>query len=327
MHQPSESSLAAFLITMSRELLAIASRYESATQGQSAATVARVNARLEEALERMLGDLRDFYERREGGGSIQAQMEVRRSQELKNILQRINPDNEGYYEDQYTDLLSTASQDGSTLANELISSRGGDDVVGSFSNIPFEAIVFQSRDGAERLHRHTAKFQDSASAVIELGLTTGKGAEWMEKELRNKLGVVKHSAETIARTEVNSALNDAAQARYGQAGLMVQVIATPSTALCPYCAARNGNVYKAGVLRIPLHPRCRCLSLPWSKKWQKNGLTSDSFIRDYHKERLKELRSQGLTPNYTGVSPFEKMAGLKKPPKPAWTPRVATAKP
>jgi SPP1 gp7 family putative phage head morphogenesis protein len=304
---------------MGKKQFAIATRYDRALAKEEDATIARVNTQLEQAFSSINGDLTTYYENLQGEGSLTAQMRVRRSEELKTVLTRIDPSRGAQYEREFEQLITTATQTGRTLGDELLTSYQSD-LVGQFTNIPYQAIAAQARDGAIRLSKHTEAFQDKASAVIEMGLVQGKSSKWMQRELRNQLGVTKSKAESIARTESASAFNSAAQARYKAGGVDgIQVMTTPSDRVCPFCAARNGNVYKHGAIAVPFHVRCRCILLPWSPDWQRLGLTDDEFVKDYREKGLKDLRSLGLQPDY-GLAPFERANKVKTVPVAMWKP-------
>ena len=311
---------------MGKKQFAIATRYDRALAKEENATIARVNTRLEQAFSSINGELTTYYENLQGEGSLTAQMRVRRSEELKTVLTRIDPSRGAQYEREFEQLITTATQTGRTLGDELLTSYQSD-LVGQFTNIPYQAIAAQARDGAIRLSKHTEAFQDKASAVIEMGLVQGKSSKWMQRELRNQLGVTKSKAESIARTESASAFNSAAQARYKAGGVDgIQVMITPSDRVCPFCAARNGNVYKHGAIAVPFHVRCRCILLPYDASWQRLGLTDDEFVKDYREKGLKDLRSLGLQPDY-GLAPFERANKVKAVPVAMWKPGEAVLNP
>jgi SPP1 gp7 family putative phage head morphogenesis protein len=302
-------------------LLATIDVYDKAMDNAEAATVKRVNQRLTQALGNIRDDLTTYYESLEQQGSLAAQMQVRRSEELSALLGQIDPEYDSYYQDEFTALLETANQTGTLLGDELLASYGANSLVGSFTTIPYAAIANQASQGLVRLSRHTATFRDTASGVIELGLIQGKGAKWMQKQLEKSLDITKKKAEDIARTETSSALNAAAEQRYAAAGITkVQLLITPSQNVCPYCAARNGAVFDLGKLKVPLHVRCRCLLVPYDDAWAKAGLVDEKFIIGYHNKGIAELRKNGLEPDYTGAAPFERANKLPIP-KTAWTPR------
>lgn len=304
------------------ELLAIIDRYDRATDKQEAATIKRINDRLLDALLSINGQLEDYYTGLATQGSLAAQMQVRRSEELAALLSQIDPLNDSFYQTELDSLLRTTNLAGTELADELISSYGAQSAVGSFSTVPYAAIANQASDGLKRLGNHTDAFKSTASAVIEQGLIQGKGAKWMQRQLQKSLtGITAKKAEDIARTEASSALNAAAEQRYAGAGIKyVQLIITPSQRVCPYCAGRNGAVFELGKLRVPLHVRCRCQLLPYEKRWAEMGLVDAEFIINYHNKGIAELRKNGMQPKYTEQAPFEKSNKLPAP-KMIWSPR------
>jgi SPP1 gp7 family putative phage head morphogenesis protein len=294
-------------------------KYDRALAEQEASTIARVNERLEQSYAAISQDLTTYYEQLQTEGSLAAQLQVRRSEELSGLLSQVAPD--GFYDLEFELLTSTASDYGSTLGDELLKSYGAQSVVGSFATIPYAALVNQAAEGVKRLSNHTDTFASNASAIIEQGLIRGQGAKWMQRQLEQQFGVVKHKAETIARTEASSAFNAAAQQRYAAADIKyVQLLITPSDRVCPFCAGRNGAVFELGKLKVPLHPRCRCMILPYDKAWSDAGLTDDAFVIGYHDKGVAELRKNGMEPDYDGQAPFEK-ANKVPAPKTVWTPR------
>ncbi|NER83922.1 MAG: hypothetical protein F6K42_31145, partial [Leptolyngbya sp. SIO1D8] len=189
-----------------------------------------------------------------------------------------------------------------------------------FTGIPVEAVANQASEGVRRLHRYSEDFRDKASVIVGQGLIQGWGAARVATALRTELGVAKGKAETLARTEVMSALNQSAIARYQQNGIgHFQWWISPSEGLCQFCASRNGNVYKVEDAIIPAHPRCRCFAAPYRLEWQQKGLTDDAFAAQYRQEGLEQLEKNGLKPN-NGLTPFERAAKLDNPPQLVWKP-------
>jgi len=306
---------------LSDEVAALISRYDRAIERDTVSTVKEISAALDRAFRNLSADLTEWYSDNADIGSIRARLEVRRSQRLKQILTRINPNNGRDYEEMFESLLVQGNASGTDLATELLTARSNQDYE-SFGDIPFDALANQARDGARRLRNHTDDFISTAQAAVEEAIIRGQGARALTRQLKKSLGTTKSKAEMIARTELSSSYNGAAYARYERAGVKYfQWMAVPSHTLCPFCAGRNGNVYRIGVAKIPAHPRCRCYSLPYSPKWRKDGLIDDQWFVEYHKKRVAELGTFGLRPNYTDPTPFEKYDGKRKAPRPYWTPR------
>ena len=307
-----------------RDALKIANRYDRAIEELEAEAVAQLNAALDAVYRDLERELRASYTQLQSqGGLIAAQRKLLIEDELGELLRLSSPIQGERYEQIYNDLLQSTSVNGSTMADELIAAIDSEWPIAQFARIPIEAVAFQARDGRNRLSRHSDEFADRASAVVEQGLIQGWGPNRVADILRRELGITKGKAQTIARTEVSSAFNQAAEQRYKDNGIeYFQWIVTPNEGLCPYCSARNGKVYKLGKARIPGHPRCLCISLPWSKEWQKAGLTDDEFIEDYRDRNIAALRADGQQPN-NGPTYWEKKAGLTQAPRPVWVPGVS----
>jgi len=308
----------------------LADEYQQALKGQTEDLEVAIHQSLEEGFDAILGDLEDFYNGNKHLSSLEVQTTLRRSEKLAQLLRAI--EYPGQYEshvERFTEAYIGASEQGAAMGSEIPLVRGAsaEDIPSDdFSDVPFDAIVAQARDGADRLRNHQQTFIQGANAAVIESLVRGSGTRELKRQLREHLGKTKSKADQIARTEMVSALNTAAEARYARGNIKYfQSIATPSTTLCPFCAARNGNVYKLGDASIPYHPSGRCTSVAWDPKWQKGGGTDDTFIEKYRADRIAELRALGYEPNY-GVAPFEKMAGRSKPPKPFWIPGQAVKK-
>jgi SPP1 gp7 family putative phage head morphogenesis protein len=301
--------------------LKLIDRYNRSTAGLEAAVIERIDTALDSAYRELERELRQVYPRIQGQGDLlPTQRKLLLLSELGELLQVVRPEQQAEYEAMLTEALKVANQSGATLGEQLIKAFEPDAQIKSFAGVPIEAVAMQARDGTQRLYRHSEDFRNRASAVVEQGLIQGWGAAKVAGVLRSELGTTKSKTETIARTEILSSLNDAAQQTYQDNDIeLVQLIATADDRLCPTCSFRNGFVYPVGKIRVPLHPRCRCYVLPFKAAWQQLGLTNDTFTQKFRQQGLTELKAQGLEPN-KGLSPFEKMAKLNAPPQPVWMP-------
>ncbi len=302
-----------------RDALQLMERYDQAIAGLESATVDRLHSAMDRAYRDLERELRTTYPAIASNQTLLAsQRKVLLLEQLGEALQVVRPDQAKYYQQSLQAALQTANQTGRTMADELAAAVQPNVGVAELSTIPIEAAALQARDGWERLRRHSEDFRGRAGAIVEQGLIQGWGPAKVADLLRSELAVTKSKAESIARTETLSALNDAAQQRYQQNGIEgVQVICTIGD-VCKFCVARNTQVYPVGKIRVPFHVRCRCILLPWKPGWQEKGLTDDAFIKEYQDQRLKDLDKLGGKPD-RGLTPFEKAAGLTEPPKPLWT--------
>ncbi|MEM9486504.1 MAG: minor capsid protein [Cyanobacteria bacterium P01_F01_bin.116] len=304
-----------------RSAFELAERYDRAVNRLESDAISRLNTALDASYQQLEDQLRQSYSRLQTDGSlIASQRRLLITDELGELLDLVKSSDEATYEAFLQELVQASDETGGTMAGQLIQAIQANYPLSDFARIQIEAAALQARDGVQRLRKHSDEFRGRASAAIEQGLIQGWGPGRVADVLRTELGATKGKAETIARTEISSALNDAAQQRYQDNGIEgMQLIVTPSEGLCPFCAARNGRVYKVGEMRVPLHPRCRCLLLPWSRAWQQSGLTDDAFIQDYRDRNLQALREDGQAPAH-GPTYWEKKAGLEKAPKPIWSP-------
>ena len=304
------------------EIQALVDRVDRASAKLEQAEIDRLHRIMDGAFAAMVRELRTAYPELQSVGSlVAAQRKTLVLERLGKTLDLLNPDDKGIYERQFQELLSTANAQGGTLADELLNlyESGAATELAPFTGINIEAIANQASEGVRRLYRHSEDFRDQASTIGGRGLTQGWGARKVERALRSQMGLAKGKAETIARTEVQAALNNGAIARYEQAGIEYVQWMAQASEVCPYCMARNMRVYKRKDVIYPLHPRDRCTLLPFKPEWQADGLTDDVFAAEYRQRGLDELAKRGGKPN-SGITRFEKKAGLTTAPKAVWSP-------
>ena len=163
--------------------------------------------------------------------------------------------------------------------------------------------------------------------AVEFHLAQGDSWRNLEKTLKDSLEFAKNRAETVARTEMASAMVEGAKMRYQEEGIeYVQWNATGSSRTCGYCAPREGKVYELGKTVCPAHPNCRCALTPWDPDWQELGIASAEEDAKQRDEVLEELEAAGKKP-INSASPFERALGLEEPPGVIWEPSAITKKP
>lgn len=301
----------------------IIERADRVLNGLESETIQRVGAVLDaayNALEQQL--LRQYpnYTAESQPNLLGNQRALLLADQLKDLLPLFTAQTKKQIQARFKKLLQTSSQQGTQLSSELMALLGGDSFVKSTATIPIEAIGIAADLAYNRLEKHGADFAGRATALITMGLTQGWGVQRVAREMRSVLGIAKGRAEVIVRTETMNALNGASQQNYQQNGIeQVQVIGTADSRICRYCAGRNGNVYELGKITVPIHPRCRCYLAPFSMEWLRLGLTDAQWLEDFREEGIRLLAAQGQQPE-TGVSPFEKAAGMTNPPPVLWQP-------
>jgi SPP1 gp7 family putative phage head morphogenesis protein len=284
--------------------------------------ITRIEAALEASyrqLERQILARYPQYSSAAKPGLLATQRALLLMDELKELLPLFNAKLGAQIQQEFKQLLELASQEGISLSTELMRLQGGESFVTSTAAIPIETVAIAAEQSYRRLEKHGAEFAGKATALINQGLIQGWGPQRMIPELRRQLGITKGRAQAIARTEVMNAQNQAAQQNYQKNGIaFVQSISTRDDRTCPLCVGRTGNVYKLGTVQVPYHVLCRCFLQPWKREWMELGLTNDRWINEFKTAAIQELKASGKQPD-NGLSPFEKAAGLTKPPEIEWS--------
>lgn len=301
-------------------------RYDAATSALDSAVTDRISASLDASFRNLIRELEVQYPTWQSQGSLYAsQRRLLLVTELGGLLSMIKPQDLPTYQELLQEALQLSHTTGATLADELIRATDPGYPLADFTTIPIEAAVAQARDGVGRLYRYSEEFRTAASGIVEAGLIQGWGTKRVQGLLERELGVAKSKAETLARTEILSALNTASQERYQRAGVeWVQVFLSPSEASCSFCVARHGNIYEAAAISVPFHPRCRCLVCPAKASWQQQGLTDDAAVEASRAAIVAEFEAQGGRLD-NGATFWEKKAGLTAAPTPVWKPGDAIA--
>lgn len=307
---------------MNPDVLALAERYDGLARDLEEKAIARLDSAIDASYRELEREFLRQYPKIQSEGSLLAtQRRAVLINDLNTLLQIIRPEDGEAYQQMFEGLITTSGGLGGDLGGALIRAIAPGSFVRAFAGINLEAAALQARDGVRRLYRYNDEFKSKASAIVEQGLIQGWGARRVAGVLADEMGIAKYNAERIARTEVLSALNDSAQMRYQQNNVEGVQWLTTRGEVCPYCVARNMQVYEVGKVRMPAHPFCRCIWLPWRREWQELGLTDDAFSNEYVRDRLADLRAQGKEPN-PGLTPFERAAKLTEPPTPIWKPTI-----
>lgn len=302
--------------------IALTDRAYSVLSEVEESTTAQIQSTLETSYKQLEKQLLKQYSQYTSGAKpdlLPSQRTLLLLQDLQELLPIVNPKNAATYQEQFQKLGEKASKIGVDLGKQIVELQEGKKLNPSRQSggVPIEAIAFAARDSTQRLQKHGADFAQKSSAIIQLGLTQNWGGQKTAQLLRQELGVTKTRADTIVRTESASAMVAGQQYSYKAAGFGQFFQFMTAGGSCGICGARNMNVYESTASRPPLHPRCRCTTLPWSKDWQELGLTNDVWAVEYVDNTAATLS----TPLDPGLAPFEKANGLTAPPTPAWTVR------
>lgn len=301
-------------------LLNLIERYDRTIAQLEDSVIAEIERNLDASFRTLEQEFRRAYARYLEGGTLTATIQTAAlMEELGTFLEIIRPEMAAEYEQLFRDAMSLASGLGDSMGVATVAEIDPGFDLGTFQGVPVEVIAAQARDATERLYRYNDEMRSAISGIVQVGFGSGWGANRVAQQLRIELGVTKTKAETLARTEMMSAVNTAAEARYNAAGLFVQVLNSPSEGLCGLCAARNGNVYRVGQVRVPFHPRCRCTIVPFSPGWLKDGLVDTEWLKDYRSKGLEQAKANGFIPDYR-ASYWERKAGAEQAPEPVWRP-------
>lgn len=186
-------------------------------------------------------------------------------QEFRQLVPSFRFDRVDAYDRLLRDLVRQASSRGISVADEL-TQRMAPERARIDVSIPLEATVAAAAQAKGYLRKHGERFASTSAEIVSQGIAEGRPTGNMIEDMRSRLGVVKSRAETIVRTESLRAYNQASNTYYAAQGIdLVSFYATSDDRSCPICTARAGRIYKRSEIKVPLHPRCRCVLSPWDQ--------------------------------------------------------------
>lgn len=186
--------------------------------------------------------------------------------------------------------------------------------------IPADALDFirHRRDLGRFFERDQV---DTVRRILAQGLEEGWPTKRVEDELRRQLvGVSRHRAHTIARTEATTAFNQGRLAMFQQSGgyvVAVQFSAILDTRTTEMCRARHGLVLALEDAALaantpPLHYSCRSYLLPISR-YQLEKLGGGDFLAA---ERAKVEGLPRPLPGFDQPEPPVEPTPAPAPPRP-----------
>ncbi len=211
--------------------------------------------------------------------------------------------------------------------------------------LDLRAIQAQVDGALQRLNRYSLEAIEKVNDAIVEGLVAGRNPTRVAYDVRTAItgdprarellapgidsrgrkrlmlrkGGLAFQAETIARTEMLSAVNASRMSEYTAAGVQHVVwIATPDEFVCEHCGGRSGRTYRLEDVIIPAHPRCRCTSLAVKKEWLDDGLITRDELSEHRSTVLRAYREEhGPDSRFaTGPSAFERANGRDTAPSP-----------
>jgi SPP1 gp7 family putative phage head morphogenesis protein len=171
--------------------------------------------------------------------------------------------------------LRAAAQLGGELETELVRmvSEGG--MIDAFAGADPLAMRAAAMNASAFIANESARFRSQMVEIVGEGVARGWGPSKLEKQIREafrgardpkgltrRMGL-EQRATLIARSELSNAyVKGSLERAKANGGAYVRVLASNDERVCPTCASRNGRVYPVDQVRVPFHPRCRCVVVP-----------------------------------------------------------------
>lgn len=126
----------------------------------------------------------------------------------------------------------------------------------------------QGENYSDRIWHNKAVLERKLTKTIQQGIIKGEDIKSMVATIEHDMNVQYHNAQRLVRTEVNHIYNQAANDSYQQGGIekyrYVAVLDNKTSKICRETDGKTFNVsdYQPGVNAPPLHPNCRCTTIP-----------------------------------------------------------------
>lgn len=283
--------------------------------------IARLDAALYRAAQRLEAELRRYYMRTLEEAALSPNLLLREARArllLEQVRAALNITAGAQANAAFTELIGGAFDLGERDALKWLSEYG-EQLVGLSSNARLN-VAARATATADRLAHHGAALAMKTEELVIDGIVRGRGFGATARELRRETNLTRWKAQQLVITESVTASDDARRAGFAEHGVeYVQRIGVLDNRICPYCAARVGRVYRLDDAPAALHPNDRCINAPYRPEWREAGLVDDDWTTQNRREIMENLEERGLKPNY-GVAPFERANGLEKPPEYVWSP-------
>ena len=144
----------------------------------------------------------------------------------------------------------------------------GETVFSGYQNF-VESVVFASFNGAtfsERIWGNNQALKADLDRLLVRSITQGKNPRELARELRNLFDSTKYEAERLMRTETARVQIEVQKKSYLENDVEeFEFVAEPSA--CDACKPLDGKTFKvakmeSGLNASPMHPNCRCSTVP-----------------------------------------------------------------
>jgi SPP1 gp7 family putative phage head morphogenesis protein len=212
--------------------------------------------------------------------------------------------------------LTEAQRLGGELSRELAQLSAPEAAL-PFGGANGPAVAAAVRNAGAYLGAEGARFREQLVAVTADAAARGWGPKRMEAQVRRALeGAgdptgktralgLRQRAALIARSELATAYAQGQLEHTRRQGFeYVRWVAVKDERACPYCASRHGQIYPAGKVVTPAHPRCRCVTTPVPQEVAdlpageaRDGLLDQAFWRESQQQAWKEYaEAKGMEP-------------------------------
>jgi SPP1 gp7 family putative phage head morphogenesis protein len=181
-----------------------------------------------------------------------------------------------------------------------------------------KALVQNTPVGGRLLNDWVSRtFESAVAAEIDTAVLTGylkgEGIEKITNRLVSAFDIIRREAETLTRTYIADANNQAAKAVYDansdiidaeEWNATLEINTKAGRGTCLRCAGLDGKIFKLDEphVRPPIHPNCRCFLTPKTKSYRELGLNIDELkdaARPYTtKDGKKILRAGQFDGNF-----------------------------
>lgn len=142
----------------------------------------------------------------------------------------------------------------------------------------------------DRLWANQEYFRADIEKALKQAMIGGKSLDDLARDIQKKFGGAEYQAKRLLRTEVKRIETEAFRELMLENGIKYYKYETLDNKACEVCRHMNGRRYKienlsVGVNAPPLHPNCRCSTIPWGTgwyKWNRNNIISED-MRDAEK--------------------------------------------
>ena len=142
----------------------------------------------------------------------------------------------------------------------------------------------------------TGRLPDSLTKVFTQGIVNGWSIDKMTDALMKEVTLTtRNRIKTLIRTESAHLAEQASQVAYKQTKVKKwKWLATLETSTCSLCGKLDGQIfdtYDKDAPSIPLHPNCRCTSVPVVEGFEnKERHSQDGFVKDMTFEEWKKQK-------------------------------------